>query len=111
LLKRSNHDLEEFAYVASHDLKEPLRKIRMFIDRALKSPETQAKEEYFAKVDEAAGRMLGLIQGIMAYSQLTGSNKFENVDLNVVMNEILVDLDNAVKEKAAKIHVGNLPQI
>ncbi len=111
LLKRSNHDLEEFAYVASHDLKEPLRKIRMYIDRAASSKTNQAKEGYLEKVDQAATRMLDLIQGIMAYSQLSGNKKFEDVELNALLGEILEDIDNAIKEKGARVVVGELGHV
>jgi two-component system sensor kinase FixL len=114
-LKTSNEELENFAYVSSHDLQEPLRKIRSFSDMLLNNDAEQLSAEgkdYLARIQNAASRMQTLIQDLLTFSRLTSRAKgFETVDLNTVVHEVLSDLEVAIKMSNAKIHIGALPSI
>ena len=114
-LSRSNTELSQFAYVASHDLQEPLRKIQAF--------STMLTEQYGPALDPAAqdiirrmqgatGRMQELIRGLLAYSRLnTEKPSFRAVSLNPLLNEILGDLETAISDRHAAIDVDRLPTI
>ena len=106
-LNVSNKDLEQFAYVASHDLQEPLRKIRAFGDR-LKTRFTEQLEEegkdYINRMQNAAERMQILIDDLLAFSKVTRQTKaFETVDLNQLISKVLLDLDYTIESSHAKI--------
>ncbi|MDB5207036.1 MAG: domain S-box protein [Flavisolibacter sp.] len=112
-LELSNHDLQQFASVASHDLQEPLRKIQLFSnllnDRggAQLTPESK---KYLEKIIYSAGRMKALIIDVLNYSKLSANdNPFECIDLNVLIKELLDDFDLFIAEKKAVINVGELP--
>ena len=111
-LKRSNANLEEFAYAASHDLKEPVRKIHFFADRLKKSLDSRLSEEesqYFERMELASTRMGSLIDDLLNYSQLALRPKiFEEVNLDQIINLVLNDLDLEAEIKKAKIMVGKL---
>lgn len=114
-LKRSNKDLEEFAYVASHDMHEPLRKVHSFADRL--------KSKYLGSLDEEAtgylNRILAatqnarlMIDGLMEFSRLsTKGCWFDKVNLNVLVTEVISDLELTIEETHAQIVVGSLPEI
>ncbi len=114
-LSRSNRELEEFAFVASHDLQEPLRKIQAFSDRL----ETMFKDElgekgidYIGRMKNAAQRMSNLINDLLEFSRVTTRGKdFDDTDLKGVVNDILSDLEVAIKESNAHVEVGELPVI
>lgn len=114
-LHRSNKELEQFAYVASHDLQEPLRKIRSFGDRLSEKYKQELGEEgqsYIERMQSAAGRMQGLIDDLLNFSRLTRSlEPFEKIDLSVVVKEILADLEISIEQKNAKIIIEHLPVI
>lgn len=114
-LELSNHDLQQFASVASHDLQEPLRKIQMFskflIEKSgeILSPESKT---YVGKIVESAKRMKTLILDVLNYSKLSASNNaFERVHLEELIKEILEDFELVIEEKAATVIVGQLPDI
>lgn len=114
-LERSNRELEDFAYVSSHDLQEPLRKIRAF-GGLLKEEDydnlSEDGKDYVDRMLNAAERMQNLISDLLDFSRLTTRSKpFEKVDLNMVIDEVLSDLEISIKEKNAKINVGSLPTI
>ena len=111
-LEMSNRDLLQFASVASHDLQEPVRKIQIFSnllqESAFPSLPGDAKN-YLAKIITSAGRMKALITDMLHYSQLSGSDSgFENTDLDIILKEVLEDLELAIKDKNAGIHIGDL---
>jgi PAS domain S-box-containing protein len=114
-LARSNAELEQFAFVASHDLQEPLRKIQAFGDR-LKgkiggaiAPEAQ---EYLERMQNASARMRTLINDLLAFSRvIRRTEPFVSVDLAAVTRGVLGDLEVRIEKSAAKIEVGDLPTI
>jgi PAS domain S-box-containing protein len=108
-----NKELEQFAYIASHDLQEPLRKIMIMLSRAGQHmSEDQKKEYYFDRITLAAGRLSNLITDVLNYSRVDIKKQhFENVNLNEVMSEILGDLSMVIEEKNAIIHVNELPEV
>ncbi|HET7896751.1 MAG TPA: ATP-binding protein, partial [Flavisolibacter sp.] len=112
-LEKSNRDLEQFAYVASHDLQEPLRKIMTFSDLSEKNvhnPEIQKR--YLQKIHLSAGRMTELIKAVLNYSRLSGTGvAFTPVDLNLVVEQIKTDLELYIEEKSAIIQNDQLPVI
>ena len=114
-LARSNHELDQFASVASHDLQEPLRKIQAFGDRLMTkchdSLDDQGRD-YLQRMQAAAGRMQTLIRDILSFSRLAAKAKpFEPVNLNALIQEILSDLEARISQTRAFIEVGTLPTI
>lgn len=114
-LARSNRELEDFAFVASHDLQEPLRKIRAFGNR-LESGYTDVIDErgqdFLARMLNAAERMSMLISDLLAFSRVSTRGKaFSDVDLNTAISSVLSDLEIAIEERSATINVSNMPTI
>lgn len=107
-LNMSNKELEQFAYVASHDLQEPLRKIRAFGDRLSSkySEKLDAEgQDYIQRMQNAAERMQTLIDDLLAFSRATRDNKaFEAVDLNQLIGRILNDLDFTIESAEAQVN-------
>ncbi|MFH1516168.1 MAG: ATP-binding protein [bacterium] len=114
-LKRSNEELEQFAYVASHDLREPLRKITSFSDRLTSKYADVLDEQgcnYLNRMRDAACRMDRLINDLMSLSRLTTATiPFVPVDLNRVVKTVLSDLEAGIAELNASIEVDDLATI
>lgn len=114
-LARSNKELQQFAYVASHDLQEPLRKIMAFGDRLKKhgAAGLDARSlDYLDRMQNAAGRMRQLIEGLLQFSRVsTKGRPFGAVELQEVVREVLSDLEDLVARKNGQIEVESLPQI
>lgn len=114
-LSRSNRELEDFAFVASHDLQEPLRKIQAFGDRLEASFSQNLGEQgldYMKRMRNAAQRMSHLINDLLDFSRInTRGRDFTTTDLTDIINCALDDLEIAVQESNAEINVGNLPVI
>ncbi|WP_049721130.1 sensor histidine kinase [Gilvimarinus polysaccharolyticus] len=114
-LQRSNRELEEFAFVASHDLQEPLRKIRAFGDRLLKKYSSELGDsgaDYIARMHAASERMSHLIDDLLSFSRVTTQQKpFEPVALNSILKSVLDDLEYAIDDTEAVVEVGDLPEI
>lgn len=114
-LELSNHDLHQFASVASHDLQEPLRKIQIFsnfMKERFAGDLTDEASVYLDKIISSSQRMKALIIDILNYSQLSQEdNTYVLTDLNVVVNEVLEDYEILLKEKQASVVVDLLPTI
>ncbi len=113
-LEKANNDLERFAFMASHDLQEPLRKIRMFSDMLHIKYKDVLKEDVnmITRINSASDRMRALIVDILAFSKLsTEGAEFTNSDLNVVLKDLLVEMDDEVKEKKATILIDPIPPL
>jgi len=112
-LAKSNNDLEQFAYVASHDLQEPLRKIRIFagmVEELLDDPEKA--RHYLGKISASSERMMTLVQDLLNFSRLNRTGQpLANVDLNGVLQHILNDLELFIHEKEAVITSQDLPKV
>lgn len=112
-LQRSNDDLQQFAHVASHDLKEPVRKLRTFINRLDTEYADQIPrrgKEYLDKMRLASGRMYDMIEGVLKYSSFsTSPQPIEQVDLNEVLESIETDLELLIAQRHAVIRRGPLP--
>jgi Bacteriophytochrome (light-regulated signal transduction histidine kinase) len=112
-LLRSNNDLQQFAHVASHDLKEPVRKFRIFIDR-LEDEYGQLLPEkgrlYLQKMKQASNRMSSMIEGVLRYSSMNISDQnITVVDLDQIVDTIQTDLELTIQQKNATIHKSRLP--
>lgn len=109
-LKRSNEELEQFAYAASHDMKEPIRKIKFYSDSLLFN-QTNVKP-FATKIQEAANRMYALMDNLLHLSKIRKEEDlFEAVDLNRILANVKNDLELAIAEKGAIIRAGDLPLI
>lgn len=114
-LATRNRELQDFAFVASHDLQEPLRKIRSFTDRLIRRHaeglDEQARD-YLDRSGKAAARMQLLIENLLAYSRVTSQGKpFQPVDLNRVLAGVLDDLETTIEQAGAAVDVGELPTL
>jgi signal transduction histidine kinase len=115
-LQRSNEDLEQFAYAASHDLQEPIRTISLFSGllqaRHADALPAQAKE-YVSYLAESARRMHELVVGVLEYSRLAGSAKrqYERVDMAEVLSEVLINLRGIMEQTQAEVKHEALPAI
>ena len=114
-LARSNRELEDFAFVASHDLQEPLRKIRAFgnrIDDGYSDVIDERGRDFLKRMLNAAERMSMLISDLLAFSRVSTRGKdFTEVDMNNVVAAVIEDLEIAIEEADAQVDVGKLPVI
>jgi light-regulated signal transduction histidine kinase (bacteriophytochrome) len=114
-LEQSNRELQDFAFVASHDLQEPLRKIQAFGDRLkLKYSESLTNEgkDYLERMQKAAQRMQTLINDLLAFSRVTSkAQPFTPVNITKVLQEVLSDLEVHIQKVSAQIEIGDLPTI
>lgn len=114
-LAKMNHELTSFAYISSHDLQEPLRKIQTFASRIVELEEGNFGEktkDYFRRIENAAHRMRSLIEDILSYSRAgTSQRKFVLTDLNQLLREVLSDLSEVIEERNATIAYGPLPSL
>ncbi|MDF2438639.1 MAG: rcsC [Bacteroidota bacterium] len=114
-LQRSNAELAQFAYIASHDLQEPLRKISTFTQmletRIMNSLDDQSKK-YLSKINSASSRMNTLIRDVLSYSELVkDSQVFKDVDLNQIVENTITDYELLIEQKHAVINYKNLPVV
>jgi PAS domain S-box-containing protein len=113
-LEISNSELEQFAHISSHDLQEPLRKIRTFAE-LLKDkvyPDLdETSQRYLDKINATAERMSASLKALLNYTMLRREEKFEPVNLNEVLSQVLVDLELMISQKNANIKIGTLPAI
>ncbi|MBK7146550.1 MAG: PAS domain-containing protein, partial [Xanthomonadales bacterium] len=114
-LDQRNKELREFAFVASHDLQEPLRKIRAFSELVVSRYREALPEpgrDYLDRMHQAAGRMQVLIDDLLEYSRInTGGARFRDVDLAQVCKDVLNDLEQRIRASDAKLRVAPLPHL
>ncbi|WP_035456733.1 CheR family methyltransferase [Algoriphagus terrigena] len=114
-LEKTNHQLNQFAYTASHDLQEPLRKIMTFSKRLKSTGNEELQEDiqvYLEKIEGASSRMSILIRDLLNFARMSDSQDlFQQTDLNVTLKNILNDYEILIEEKKAKIKSDLLPVI
>ena len=113
-LERSNQELQDFAYVASHDLQEPLRKIQAFGNLLETEYGADLGEglDYLARMRKAAARMSNLIEDLLAFSRVTTKGRsFTSVNLHTIVKEVIDDLEIRIADTKATIKIGELPTI
>lgn len=114
-LERSNHELEQYAYIASHDLQEPLRKISTYsgiLYQQLVQKYDKPAAAVLQKVISSAERMSNLIYDLLNFSRFAKPDStLESTDLNVIIKDIISDFELAIEQKKARIEVENLPVI
>jgi signal transduction histidine kinase len=114
-LKSMNENLESFAYVASHDLNEPLRKIRTFGDligeeMRKDQPDPRTIMDHIERMQSSAERMQQLIKDLLAYSRISRQNEtFESVNIQQIIEEVMVDLKLRLEDTEAQVKLGDLP--
>lgn len=114
-LKNTIEELDRFAYVASHDLQEPLRKILIFSDKLEQGYRSTLNTEavsYLDKIVKSSERMHQLINDLLKFSRYTNDNfGFERTDLNVILKDVLSDVELDIQKKNATLEIGELPVI
>ena len=114
-LERSNRELQDFAYVSSHDLQEPLRKIQAFGDRLLKKEFEKLSDQgkdYVNRMLNAASRMQHLINDLLSFSRVTSKAKpFSKINLDQILTEVLSDMEVSIEKAGAEIIRSPLPEI
>ena len=112
-LQQSNKSLEEYAYVASHDLKEPLRKISTFGDRLLSTNHATLDHDgrsFLEKIISSAKRMQHMINDLLSVSMITGNKEFERVSLKAILDDVIQTLDYKIEENKAVVECDRLPE-
>lgn len=114
-LQKLNEQLQQFTYAASHDLQEPLRKIRVFLDKLLTNIGPKLNEDDIRlseRIKHTTDRMRRLINDLLAYSNTAmGSTVFTGVELKEIVKEVLDDMEATVTENSAVINIGPLPKV
>lgn len=110
-LENSNRELKKFAFITSHDLQEPLRKIQVFADMIVEkfAGDWNNTERFLKKIITSADRMRRLITSLLEYSRLPENDHFEQADMNVIIANVMQDFELAIKAKKAKIHIDKIP--
>lgn len=114
VLRSKSKQLEDFAYIASHDLREPLRTLLSFTElltREYMNDEDAEVREIAKYITDAASRMDAMVQGLLDYSRLTHQNPYERADMQKITEEVLTDLKVSIEEKNATIIFSDLPTV
>lgn len=110
----SNQELEQFAYIASHDLQEPLRKIVMFTDLLEQETSKTASDKgkmYMQRITDSASRMQRLIRDVLQFAGVSSTTEFVPVDLNRIIDGIISELEITISKANATITVGDIPEV
>ena len=114
-LQRSNQALQDFAFIASHDMQEPLRKVISFgnmLQQKYKDSLEQTGNDYLNRMLDATKRMHSLLTGLLEYSRVTTNPEpFREVDVYAIIHEVLSDLEITIKQTGGEVKVGELPSI
>jgi signal transduction histidine kinase/FixJ family two-component response regulator len=111
-LESSNNELQQFTSVASHDLKEPLRKIQFFGNLIAENGGLNEKmATYMNKIISSSTRMSQLISDLLSFARISEDVAFEDTDVNAILHDILVDLELSIEEKKATVDIGAIPPI
>ncbi|MGO9371349.1 MAG: ATP-binding protein [Syntrophobacteraceae bacterium] len=114
-LQRSNQALQDFAFIASHDMQEPLRKVVYFgnmLQQKYKDSLEQTGNDYLNRMLDATKRMHSLLTGLLEYSRVTTNPEpFREVDVYAIIHEVLSDLEITIKQTGGEVKVGELPSI
>jgi signal transduction histidine kinase len=114
-LEAANKDLDRFAFMASHDLQEPLRKIRTFSERLFSQYENKLDEtgkKYINRIQAATERLQALIKDIMTFSRISAEKSaFVDSDLNLIVQDVLSEMEGTIHDKNARILLENLPSL
>jgi len=113
-LMHSYKELEQFAYVASHDLQEPLRTISNYVglfQKKYKGKSDEESDRYLEFITRATVRMQTLIKDLLDYSRIGHDKNLSEIDCNKLLKEVMNDLETSIKESQAKIHLKQLPVI
>jgi len=114
-LEESNHALEQFAFLASHDLQEPLRKIELFSQQVKKKAGNclqETEREYLERIEAAASRMRKMVEDLLLLSRInTQGQPFERVDLNTTVEAVLDDLEVLIQKTGGQVEAEELPTV
>lgn len=113
-LEISNHDLENFAFLASHDLQEPLRTMRgmvQLLDQYHQQDFDTEGSRILDYLKEASSRMIVMIESLLEHSRIGGSLQLEEVDCQRLVEQVIADLGDSIGSERAELEVGNLPKI
>lgn len=111
-LEISNNELQQFTSVASHDLKEPLRKIQFFGNLMMDTGGLSDKmTSYMDKIIRSSQRMSQLISDLLSFARISENVKFEQADINEIISDILMDLELSIQEKGASVQVQSIPSL
>jgi signal transduction histidine kinase len=114
-LRKSNQDLERFAYIASHDLSEPTRKINAFSEMLVSQYAAQLPKgglDLVGRMQSASARMQELVDGILAFSRFSSQQEeHHTISVRPIFTNILADLDAVISEKRATIDIGDMPKV
>lgn len=113
-IEAKNKELEQFTYIASHDLQEPLRTISNYISIISKDNKQEMDEQvkkYLSIISQKTDRMSMLIKGLLDYSRIGRKSKLISVDTKKVIDNVISDLGNLIKTTRSIIHIGELPSL
>ena len=113
-LEKKNQELEQFVYIASHDLREPLRTTSGFVElfqKQFKGKLDEKADTYLSHITQAADRMKMLIDDLLDYSKIGSKKEFKQVDCNIILQDVLSDLGTVLSETGAEIKADRLPVI